>query len=43
MTARARLTGLLATTAVLAIVGGLPAVLVAIGASPTPQPRPPGT
>ena len=34
---RARLTGLLATLAVLAIVAGLPAVLLAIGATPIPD------
>ena len=40
MTTRARLTGLLATAAVLAIVAGLPAVLVAIGATPIPTTLP---
>ena len=36
MTTRPRLTGLLATTAVLAILAGIPALLVAIGATPVP-------
>ena len=40
MTTRARLTGLGATAAVLAIVAGLPAVLVAIGATPIPTTLP---
>ena len=40
MTTRARLTGLGATATVLAIVAGLPAVLVAIGATPIPTTLP---
>ena len=36
MTARRRLTGLVATATMLAIVAGIPALLVAIGATPAP-------